>query len=217
MKNKTELTTALATIDKCPGLSGSPVGEELQDCVKQLVAENLALKIVPEIDSVAMLLALDSFRSESLPDVGLQKAFESLMYHRKIPVTDRIVTGIKAETANQMCEAFVKHKDLAGLSNDDLVTVRKATDALLHCAEQLPDRNIDSALFDGVVQLQRNADDKQIPDGYVLVPKELSAQQLRDFQIKTQIGAYVTANWSCAYDALSEMWAVVIASTKQQF
>ncbi|HCD6065345.1 TPA: hypothetical protein NDT40_002794 [Klebsiella oxytoca] len=62
----------------------------------RLAAENVALKRVPETNSVAMLLALDSFRSESLPDVGLQKAFESLMYHRKTPATDRIVAEAEA-------------------------------------------------------------------------------------------------------------------------
>ena len=71
--------------------------EQLQDKFNKLAAENVALKRVPETDSVAMLMALDSFRSESLPDVGLQKAFESLMYHRKTPTTVRIVAGIKAD------------------------------------------------------------------------------------------------------------------------
>lgn len=70
---------------------------KLAKAFKQLAAENVALKRVPETDSVAMLLALDSFRSESLPDVGLQKAFESLMYHRKTPTTDAYLAGIKAD------------------------------------------------------------------------------------------------------------------------
>lgn len=70
---------------------------KLAKAFMQLAAENVELKRVPETDSVAMLLALDSFRSESLPDVGLQKAFKSLMYHRKAPATDRIVAGIKAD------------------------------------------------------------------------------------------------------------------------
>lgn len=69
----------------------------LAKAYQQLAAENVGLKRVPETDSVAMLLALDSFRSESLPDVGLQKAFKSLMYHRVTPATDRIVAGIKAD------------------------------------------------------------------------------------------------------------------------
>ncbi|HBQ1002308.1 TPA: hypothetical protein NEG33_003436 [Klebsiella pneumoniae] len=74
---------------------------ELAKAYQQLAAENVALKRVPETDSVAMLLALDSFRSESLPDVGLQKAFESLMYHRKTPATDRIYAEIKADAIDE--------------------------------------------------------------------------------------------------------------------
>ena len=50
------------------------------------------------------------------------------------PATDRIVAGIKVDAANQMCVAFVKHKELVGLSDDDVVTVRQATDVVLHCA-----------------------------------------------------------------------------------
>lgn len=74
---------------------------ELGKAYVQLAAENVALKIVPETGSGAMLLALHSFRSESLPDVGLQKAFESLMHHRKTPATDRIVAWIKADGVEQ--------------------------------------------------------------------------------------------------------------------
>lgn len=76
-------------------------GNVLADQNAQLAAENVALKMVPETGSGEMLLALYSFRSGSLPDVGLQKAFESLMHHRKTPVTDRIVAGIKADGVEQ--------------------------------------------------------------------------------------------------------------------
>ncbi len=75
---------------------------------QKIVAENMALKRVPATNSVAMLLALDSFRSESLPDVGLQKAFESLMYHRITPATDAYLAGIKADGV----EEFAKYISL---------------------------------------------------------------------------------------------------------
>ncbi|MEV8824373.1 hypothetical protein AB0093_14295, partial [Klebsiella pneumoniae] len=81
----------------------------LAKAYQQLAAENVALKRVPETDSVAMLLALDSFRSESLPDVGLQKAFESLMYHRKTPTTDAYLAGIKADGVEEFVSNTV-HK-----------------------------------------------------------------------------------------------------------
>lgn len=97
MNNENELTAALATIEKCRAITGCPAGVDPQDHLRQLAAENAGLKRVPETDSVAMLLALDSFRSESLPDVGLQKAFKSLMYHRKTLATDAYLAGIKAD------------------------------------------------------------------------------------------------------------------------
>lgn len=50
-----------------------------------------------------------------------------------------------------------------------------------------------------------------IPEGYVMVPKDVSPEQLRAFQLRTKIGAYVTANWSGAYDSLRELWDVAIA------
>lgn len=78
---------------------------ELAKAYQQLAAENVKLKRVPETDSVAMLLALDSFRSEPLRDVGLHKAFKSLMCHRKTPATDRIV----AEAEARGVEKFAAH------------------------------------------------------------------------------------------------------------
>lgn len=76
-------------------------------------ATALGLKRVPETDSVAMLLALDSFRSESLPDVGLKKAFESLMYHRKTTATDRIYAEAEARGVERFAAAMAaQHADL---------------------------------------------------------------------------------------------------------
>ncbi|HBV1533163.1 TPA: hypothetical protein MDP56_003880 [Klebsiella aerogenes] len=41
MNNENELTAALLTIEKCRELSGCPAGVDLQDWVRQLVAESL--------------------------------------------------------------------------------------------------------------------------------------------------------------------------------
>lgn len=78
---------------------------ELAKAYLDVAAENVAMKRVPETDSVAMLLALNSFRSELLPDVGLQKAFESLMYHRMTPATDAYLAGIKADAITASLDA----------------------------------------------------------------------------------------------------------------
>lgn len=81
-------------------ISSCELTEQVRQLTEQrdaLVSENVGLKRIPKNDSVAMLLALDSFRSESLPDVGLQKAFETLMYHRETPATDAAIAALRAE------------------------------------------------------------------------------------------------------------------------
>ena len=94
-----------------------------------LVVENVALKRIPKTDSVAMLLALDSFRSESLPDVGLQKAFETLMYHRETPATDAAIASLRAEgvemllTENFKAEIATALADFDGVDDATLQTV----------------------------------------------------------------------------------------------
>ncbi|WP_334659550.1 hypothetical protein [Klebsiella aerogenes] len=130
-----EVTALALTIEKSREASGCPAGVDLQDWVKQLAAENLSMR---ETIEAVRGVADDSSGiagwhlngeiakwSEILPEID----------DIEPPATDRIVAGIKADAANQMCVAFVKHKELAGLSDDDVVTVREATDAVLHCAE----------------------------------------------------------------------------------
>lgn len=121
MNNEIELTAALLTIEKCRELSGCPAGVDLQEWLKQLAAENVGLRAACGGDG--------SYRN--CPSCTFSEYIEA----PETPATDRIVAGIKADAANQMCVAFVKHKELAGLSDDDVVTVREATDAVLHCAE----------------------------------------------------------------------------------
>ncbi|EPF4547003.1 hypothetical protein ACSSQJ_002948 [Klebsiella aerogenes] len=140
--------TLVTEIEKCCELSGCPAGVDLQDWVKQLAAENVGLKnvfIQKEIPSEAV----DAFMETAVMDHDWNETSEWSWVENETEVihavldalkpettaTDRIVAGIKADTANQMCVAFVKHKELAGLSDDDVVTVREATDAVLHCAE----------------------------------------------------------------------------------
>lgn len=96
-------------------------------CVK-LAAENVALKMVPETGSGEMLLALYSFRSGSLPDVGLQKAFESLMHHRKTPATDRIVAGIKADGVEEFIGRLQRCVDEGDFVGDEVDVIVGAID-----------------------------------------------------------------------------------------
>ncbi len=51
--------------------------------------------------------------------------------------TDAVIADMRDTARNELYQAFVKHARLAGLSDSDTVSVFEATDALLHCAEQL--------------------------------------------------------------------------------
>ncbi|HIA8865640.1 TPA: hypothetical protein ACWSLT_000977 [Escherichia coli] len=53
------------------------------------------------------------------------------------PATDAFLADVRAVAFDDLCAAFVKHASVSGLDDGDCVTVKEATDALLHCAEQL--------------------------------------------------------------------------------
>ncbi|HAN8498040.1 TPA: hypothetical protein IGA17_002817 [Escherichia coli] len=55
----------------------------------------------------------------------------------KTPATDAFLSEVRAKAFDDLCAAFVKHASVSGLDDGDCVTVKEATDALLHCAEQL--------------------------------------------------------------------------------
>ena len=55
----------------------------------------------------------------------------------QIPATDAFLAEVRAQAFNDLCSVFVKDATVAGLDDGDIVTVKEATDALLHCADQL--------------------------------------------------------------------------------
>ncbi|EIX9026403.1 hypothetical protein MLE08_002574 [Klebsiella aerogenes] len=84
-----ELTAALLTIEKCRELSGCPAGVDLQDWVKKLAAENLAIK------------AMNDCLSEELRGYESDGAFEGpkmhlLWWQVELPATERIVAEAEA-------------------------------------------------------------------------------------------------------------------------
>ncbi|EDW2663238.1 hypothetical protein XZ40_003048 [Salmonella enterica subsp. enterica] len=53
------------------------------------------------------------------------------------PATDAFLDEVRAQAFNDLCSAFVKDATVVGLDDGDIVTVKEATDAMLHCADQL--------------------------------------------------------------------------------
>ena len=42
---------------------------------------------------------------------------------------------------------------------------------------------------------------------------KLTENQIRAIQLNTEIGGYITANWSGSYDLLQELWEVAVAAS----
>lgn len=61
--------------------------------------------------------------------------------------------------------------------------------------------------------LYSQSDNQQ--SGYVTVSRELTAKQIRAIQLETEIGVYITANWSGSYSLFQEILAVALAASDQ--
>ena len=111
---------------------------ELEACRAALAAENAVIKsAIPEPLDIED--DNDNMDDVSLAeDFGFNHAIERM--RRRIPetpVTDALLAEVRAQAFNDLCSVFVKDATVAGLDDGDIVTVKEATDALLHCAEQL--------------------------------------------------------------------------------
>ncbi len=75
--------------------------------------------------------------SELVGRDGVLVILEAMKATGNMPATDAFLAEVRAQAFNDLCSAFVKHANLAGMDDGELVSLKYATDALLHCAEQL--------------------------------------------------------------------------------
>lgn len=57
-----------------------------------------------------------------------------------------------------------------------------------------------------------NGNSSATPDGWVMVPKELTQEMMRAVQIRSELGGYATSNLSGAYNMFSEFWNVAVSA-----
>lgn len=55
-----------------------------------------------------------------------------------------------------------------------------------------------------------------IPDGWVMVPIELTPRMITKLQQNTEIGSYIAANWAGAYGLFQKFWDEAIAAAPKQ-
>ncbi|HFI6420523.1 TPA: hypothetical protein ACGRST_001531 [Escherichia coli] len=54
------------------------------------------------------------------------------------------------------------------------------------------------------------------PEGWVMVPKEMTPEMMRAVQIKSELGGYAASELSGAYDMFAEFWDVAVSAATQQ-
>ncbi len=57
--------------------------------------------------------------------------------YQELAAANAFLADVRAVAFNELRAAFVRHAKVAELGDGDTVTLKEATDALLHCAEQL--------------------------------------------------------------------------------
>ncbi|EFB9915941.1 DUF551 domain-containing protein [Escherichia coli] len=77
------------------------------------------------------------------------------------------------------------------------------SDAMLHSAEPVSQAYKLNAL---------DGNSPVTPDGWVMVPKELTPEMVRAVQIRSELGGYATSNLSGAYNMFSEFWNVAVSA-----
>lgn len=96
-----ELTAALLTIEKCRELTNCPVGVDLQDWVKQLAAENVALKSKGKEllgEACAVYSRLNKLIDPAIGDFVDGQTLHEFQFVLDVetPATDRIVAEAEA-------------------------------------------------------------------------------------------------------------------------
>ncbi|EII6461237.1 hypothetical protein LG902_004830 [Escherichia coli] len=113
---------------------------DLVDKIKSIIAECDAIRSAhPQPLGPVMDAAIDAFNAEEMPETGMLNAYFILRDSITVqtPQVDAFLAEVRAKAFNDLCSVFVKHASVSGLDDGDCVTVKEATDALLHCAEQL--------------------------------------------------------------------------------
>ncbi|EEZ5241012.1 hypothetical protein DDL90_000818 [Escherichia coli] len=113
---------------------------DLVDKIKSIIAECDAIRSAhPQPLGPVMDAAIDAFNAEEMPETGMLNAYFILRDSITVqtPQVDAFLAEVRAKAFNDLCSVFVKDATVVGLDDGDIVTVKEATDALLHCAEQL--------------------------------------------------------------------------------
>ncbi|EON5660882.1 ead/Ea22-like family protein [Escherichia coli] len=153
MRSVTKLISDLATQLEVQLVRANALAEDQQKAIESIKQADAAVKLAHEKFSVLAAenelarKAVQAFcdvvgdNTEVIAEVvgrdGVLVILEAMKATGNMPATDAFLSEVRAQAFNDLCSEFVKHANLAGMDDDELVTLNDATGALLHCAEQL--------------------------------------------------------------------------------
>ncbi|ELI4483816.1 hypothetical protein Q7161_000891 [Escherichia coli] len=146
MRSVAKLISDLATQLEVQLVRANALAEDHQSAIESIKQADAAVKLAHEKFSAlaAENAGLNKFIAQSCyvfdgEQDELSDAYICAIDGRmpQTPATDAFLAEVRAQAFNDLCAAFVKDAKVIGLDDGDIVTVKEATDALLHCAEQL--------------------------------------------------------------------------------
>ncbi|EGW0096229.1 hypothetical protein ACXZ8L_003298 [Escherichia coli] len=148
MRSVAKLISDLATQLEVQLVRANALAEDQQKAIESIKQADAAVKLAHEKFSAlaaenaglkhAMAVTLEHVSVTDAGQAGVAAMIiNDALHHSETPATDAFLAEVRAKAFDDLCAAFVKHASVSGLDDGDCVTVKEATDALLHCAEQL--------------------------------------------------------------------------------
>lgn len=148
MRSVAKLISDLATQLEVQLVRANALAEDHQKAIESIKQADAAVKLAHEKFSAlaaenaglkhAMAVTLEHVSVTDAGQAGVAAMIiNDALHHSETPATDAFLAEVRAKAFDDLCSVFVKDATVAGLDDGDIVTVKEATYALLHCAEQL--------------------------------------------------------------------------------
>lgn len=124
---------------ECGAVDMRSVAKLISDLATQLEVQLVRANALAAENAKLKKFCKDAaFDADYEAELGMERGgFSDALNEIKTPATDAFLAEVRAKAFDDLCSVFVKDATVAGLDDGDIVTVKEATDALLHCAEQL--------------------------------------------------------------------------------
>ena len=165
----------------------------------------VAERAIPAMERLLMLPADDDLLSEQeLKDYGVD--IDALNAFKFLTGPETVLALLDERERNQQ---YIKRRDQ---ENEDIaLTVGKLRVELE--AEKKRIAELEAEPVSQTYKLNELSGNSPVtPDGWVMVPKELTPEMMRAVQIRSELGGYATSNLSGAYNMFSEFWNVAVSA-----